>query len=130
MINSSTKYFFVSFDDITQVWIGAQHAPKFPDDPEPPTRNRKGVLAKLRIMRPPWVADMEWALLASFLLIALGVDVFVGDSTRKNFILYGILVLPGMYSFSRVSSPQSTTQDMLHRSSASLAAYKCARHSQ
>jgi len=83
-----------------KVWIGAQHAPKFPDELEPP--KRKGILENLRIVHPPWVADMEWALLASFLLIALGVDVFVGDSTRKKFILYGILVLPGMYSFSRL----------------------------
>jgi len=83
-----------------KVLIGAQHAPKFPDDVESP--NRKGILAKLRTMHPPWVADIEWALLLFFLLIALGVDVFVGDSTRKNYILYGILVLPGTCSFSRL----------------------------
>ncbi len=67
----------------------------------------------LRSMRPPWVADIEWVLLLFFLLIALGVDIFVGDSTRKKYILYGILVLPGIYSFSRVSSPQSTTRRAL-----------------
>lgn len=95
-----------SFTVVTQVWIAAQNAPRLPENPELP----KGTLAKPRQISPPWTANVEWAIIILFLLVALGMDYVVGDLTAKKWLLYGLLVLPGTYAVSRVSSPQSNSR--------------------